>query len=129
MSSDCGPGPSKVGFPGRASGKESTCQCRRHRRCGFKPWVGKILWRKQWRPTPVFLLGESHGQRSWRAIVHSVAKSQTQLKQLSAHTHTLANQAESERPSSCLWEICRTELVGTWTWNQRHVDSSLISSV
>ena len=30
------------GFPGGASGKESTCQCRRHRRSGFNPWVGKI---------------------------------------------------------------------------------------
>ena len=28
------------------------------------PWVGKILWRRKWQPTPVFLPGESHGQRS-----------------------------------------------------------------
>jgi len=28
------------------------------------PWVGKILWRREWLPTPVFLPGESHGQRS-----------------------------------------------------------------
>ena len=33
-------------------------------RCGFNPWVGKIPWRWKWQPTPVFLLGESHGQRS-----------------------------------------------------------------
>ena len=31
---------------------------------GFDPWVGKILWRRSWQPTPVFLPGESHGQRS-----------------------------------------------------------------
>ena len=37
------------------------CQCRRH---GFNPWVGKIPWRRKWQPTPVFLPGESHGQRS-----------------------------------------------------------------
>ena len=30
----------------------------------FDPWVGKIPWRKEWQPTPVFLPGESHGQRS-----------------------------------------------------------------
>jgi len=30
----------------------------------FNPWVGKILWRREWLPTPVFLPGESHGQRS-----------------------------------------------------------------
>ena len=33
-------------------------------RPGFDPWVGKIPWRRKWQPTPVFLLGESHGQRS-----------------------------------------------------------------
>ena len=36
-------------------------QCRRP---GFDPWVWKIPWRKAWQPTPVFLPGESHGQRS-----------------------------------------------------------------
>ena len=34
------------------------------RRPGFYPWVGKIPWERKWRPTPVFLPGESHGQRS-----------------------------------------------------------------
>ena len=32
--------------------------------CEFNPWVGKILWRREWQPTLVFLPGESHGQRS-----------------------------------------------------------------
>ena len=31
---------------------------------GFNPWVRKIPWRKRWLPTPVFLPGESHRQRS-----------------------------------------------------------------
>ena len=31
---------------------------------GFDPWAGKIPWRRKWQPTPVFLPGESHGQRS-----------------------------------------------------------------
>ena len=31
---------------------------------GFNPWVGKIPWRRDWLPTPVFLPGEFHGQRS-----------------------------------------------------------------
>ena len=33
-------------------------------RPGFDPWVGKIPWRTEWQPTPVFLPGEFHGQRS-----------------------------------------------------------------
>ena len=48
-------------LPWWLSGKESTCQCRRH---GFSPSVGKIRWRRAWQPTPVFLPGKSHGQRS-----------------------------------------------------------------
>ena len=34
------------------------------KRHGFNLWVRRILWRRAWKPTPVFLPGESHGQRS-----------------------------------------------------------------
>ena len=44
-----------IGFPGGASGKESACQCRRCKRWGFDPWVGKISWRKKGQTTPGFL--------------------------------------------------------------------------
>ena len=53
-----------VGFPGAASDKEPGCQCRRRKRLRFDPWVRKIPWRREWEPTPVFLPGDSHGQRS-----------------------------------------------------------------
>ena len=46
------------------SGKESTCQYKRHKRHGFDPWVGKITWRRKWKSVPVFLPGKSHRQRS-----------------------------------------------------------------
>ena len=49
--------------PGGASGQESTCQCRRRKRHKFDPWVGKFLWSRKWKPTPVFLPGKFHGQR------------------------------------------------------------------
>ena len=39
-------------------------QSRRHRRCGFSPWVKKVCWRKERLPTPVSLPGEFQGQRS-----------------------------------------------------------------
>ena len=52
------------GFPCVTSGKELACQCRRHKRYRFYPWVQKIPWRRAWQPTPVFLPGESHRQRS-----------------------------------------------------------------
>ena len=44
-------------FPGGTS-KESTCQCRRHKKCRLAPWVGKIPWRRAWQPTPVFFPGD-----------------------------------------------------------------------
>ena len=51
-------------FPGGSDGKESPCNAGDP---GFDPWVGKIPWRRVWLPTPVFLPGESHEQRS---LVH-----------------------------------------------------------
>ena len=36
---------------------KNVLQCRRPR---FGPWVGKVPWRREWLPTPVFLPGESH---------------------------------------------------------------------
>ena len=62
-----------MGFPGGTVVKnESLCQCRR---CRFDPWVGKILWRRKWQPTPVFLLGKSFGQRSLLGYIPWAAKS------------------------------------------------------
>ena len=50
-----------IGLPWWLSGKESTCQGRRHR---IDPSVGKNLWRRKWQPTLVFLAGKFHGQGS-----------------------------------------------------------------
>ena len=65
------------------NGKESTCQCRRCSKCGFEHWVWKIPWGRKWQPTPVFLSGKLHGQRS----LGSSAWSQTWLSNW-ACTHT-----------------------------------------
>ena len=54
----------EMGFPGATSGKEPTCQFRRCKRNRFDLWVGKMPWWRKWKPTPVFLPGESHGQGS-----------------------------------------------------------------
>ena len=69
-------------LPWWLSGKESFCQCRRHRRCGFDPWVGKFPWRKKWQPIPVFLPGKSHGRRSHVGGLQSMGsqKSQSRLR-------------------------------------------------
>ena len=68
--------------------KNPPCQCRRCKRCRIDPWVGKMPWRRKWQPTPVFLPGKSHGQRSLVGyIVHGVAKSWTRLS-VRTHTHS-----------------------------------------
>jgi len=48
-------------FPGGLDGKAVCLQCGIP---GFKPWVGRISWRRKCQPTPVFLPGKSHGGRS-----------------------------------------------------------------
>jgi len=52
------------GFSDGASGKESAYQCRRHKKLRFAPWVRKIPQSRRWQPTPVFLPGKFHEQRS-----------------------------------------------------------------
>ena len=44
--------------------KNPSANVGRGKKYEFHLWVGKIPWRKAWQPTPVFLPGESHGQRS-----------------------------------------------------------------
>ena len=67
-----------LGFPSGTSGKEPAANSDHRvaksqtwlsdwtelKRLRFNPWVGKIPWRRAWQPTPAFLPGESHGQRS-----------------------------------------------------------------
>ena len=55
-------------------------QCRRHRKCKFDPWFGKIPWKREWQPTPVFLPEKDPMDRgAWGAIGHGVTKSWTRL--------------------------------------------------
>ena len=96
-----------LGFPGGASGKESTCQRRRCKRCGFDPWVGKIPWSRKWQLTAVFLPGKFHGQRSLAGYSPWGRKSQTRLSarkyartctHTHTHTHTHTPQDEQNSP-------------------------------
>ena len=72
--------------------KRIRLQCRRHRRCRFDPWVGKIPWRRKWQPTPVFLPEESMDRGAWWVSVHRIAQSWTQLKQFSMHAYTTGSE-------------------------------------
>ena len=86
-----------IGLPRWLSGKETTCQCRRHR---FDPWVGKIPCRKKWQPTPVFLPGKSHGQRSLAGYSPWGRKELDTTERLSTHTHTrFISQGQARPPA------------------------------
>ena len=68
-----------MGFPDGTSGKESTCQCRRHKRCRFNPWVRKISCRRKWQLTSVLLPGKFLGQRSLAGQSLWFTKSHTRM--------------------------------------------------
>ena len=48
------------GFPGGSAGKDPPVE----QETWVQFWVRKIPWRRKWQPTPVFLPGKPHGQRS-----------------------------------------------------------------
>ena len=56
-------------------------------RYGFNPWVRKIPWNRKWQPTPVFLPGESHGQRSLVSYSPWGRKESDTTEHVHAHTH------------------------------------------
>ena len=102
------------GFPGGSSAKESTCQCRRHRRCRFDPWARKIHWRRKWQPAPVFLPGKSHGERSlvtyspWGCRVrYNLAAKYTH-----SHTHTHTHTRSYEVQISTHFCLGENEMLG-----------------
>ena len=115
-----------LGFPGGASGKKPICQCRKHKRRGFSPWVGKMPLEEGMQPTPVLLPGESYRQRS---LVGT--KSRTWL---SRHTHTSPLTGEWRDKLGCV-QYNKTplsknrELSGPATWmNPKLITLSIIRS-
>ena len=62
--------------------------CLQHRRCRFNPWVGKIPWRRVLQPTPVFLPGKSHGQRSLAGCSPWSHKGSEATEWLNMHSHS-----------------------------------------
>ena len=119
-----------VRLPRWLRGKESIYQCRKHR---LDPWVTKFPWRRKWKPTPVFLPGKFHGQRSLGgAIVHGVAKSQRPLSDWAAAAAakslqscpTLCDPIDSSLPGSPIPGILQARILewvamsfsNVWKW-------------
>ena len=77
-----------MGFPGAASGKEPTCQCRTSKRGVFDPWVGRSPGGGHGHPLQCSFLENPADGGTWRATIHRVTESQTLLMQLSTAWHT-----------------------------------------
>ena len=76
------------GFPGRAVVKNLPAHAEDARDVGgFRPWVRKIPWSRNWQPTPVFLPGKSHGQRNLADYSPWVCKDSDTTDNECAHTH------------------------------------------
>ena len=118
----------ETGLPWWLTGKESTCQCRRHKTCGFNPRVRKIPWKREWKPTPVFLPRELRGQRSlvgyspwdckesdtterlthscWSYVTHLTAVLPTQKNNWNGHMYVFHTIKERKKNSNYL---CQTK--------------------
>ena len=86
-------------------------ECRRHKRCRFDPWVGKIPWRRKWQPTPVLLPENPMDGVTWWAIGHGISKSWTWLEWLSSWARTSWVISLSYQVSTFLskkWELKKT---------------------
>ena len=92
-------------------------------------------WRRKWQPTPVFLPGESHGQRSFVGYSPPVAKSRTQLSDFTFTftfiftLHMWRNypecSRETERCMQSIWEIsCKTWKKSLRDLEDKHVQKS-----
>ena len=57
------------GFPGGATGKEPAYKCRKLKRRGFNPWVGKIPWRRAWNPLQQSCLENPMDRGAWQATI------------------------------------------------------------
>ena len=75
--------------------------CLQDRRPWFSSWLWKIPWRKEWQPTPVFLPGEFHGQRSLAGYKPMGSQSWTQLSDCPPTSGL--NFLVAAASSGCLW--------------------------
>ena len=69
----------------------------------FNPWVRKMPWRKKWQPTPVFLPGKFHGQRSLAGYSPQGRKKSDMTEWLSMHTQ------QAKRPNGRSGQHARTD--------------------
>ena len=107
---------------GWCSGKEPACQCRRHKRHRFNPWVRKIPWRGKQQPTSGILPGKTHGQRSPVGYSPRGHKESDMTERACVHTHTHTHTTSSIRRILLLKRApCTSWVIKLFSWkNGRH---------
>ena len=99
-----------MGFSGGANGKESACQWRGCKTRRFDHWVGKTAWRRAWQPTPVFLPGEFHGQRSLAS--YSPGAAESDMTEGTWHAHGM----RAPYAEHCMWVAFHLQLLPALTF-------------
>ena len=99
---------------------KSTCQCRRGKRSVITPWVKKIPWRRKRQLTPVFLPGDSHGQRSLAGNSPQGRKESDMTEPLSTHSQDKRREVHRtawwKLRSCCFWQTLLHSISLTWGW-------------
>ena len=103
-------------IPRWLSGKEPACQCRRHSRFRFNPWVRRISWSSKWQPALVFLPGKSHGHRSLMGYSPWGCREEDMTEWLSTCTSFNGEVSEIQKHELCevMW-VVRFE-TSCWFW-------------
>ena len=111
---DCPRYPKALGFPDGSVVKN--LPARRH---GFDPWVVKMPWRRKWQPTPVFLPGKCHGQRSLADYSPRGRKELDTTERLSHHHHLMASDlglSAACKPRPSVRSSCAHPFPSGWGW-------------
>ena len=91
--------------------KEPASQCKRRKSRRFNPWFKKIVWRRVWKPTLVFLPEGPLDRGPWCATVHGATVGQTRLKRRSVHTCT-------QLPKESIFFFCLQNIKGLHLFSQ-----------
>ena len=117
------------GFPRWCSGKETASRMHEMQEMQVLSWVGKIPWSSKWQPTPGFLPGKFHGEKSLLGYSSEGGKESDTTERLSTHTHYLLAKCICDskniilsNTSSYGFSICHifTSFLGAGYWSPSH---------
>ena len=109
--------------------KEPARQCRRHKRCRFDPCVGKIPGGREWQPTPEFLPGEAHRQRSLVGCSPWGCKELDTTECTHTHTHTHTHTQLVSNPFEMIMIQVTVSMGILIPWSLSHMHNCKLASI